>query len=323
MFEKGHAIIIGVGGDLQHTKKEAEVIAGVLCSPMCGYPQNQVHLLTEERATKSEILNAFRIVRNKTGNTTGATIFFYFSGHGKRAISNDSSPNYYLLPWGYNVSNLEETAISGDYLAKCFKLIGNAQKICLIFDCCHAGGFTTFKSTDSLSLKPYPIPFSYAKELSQGSGRVIVASSRADEVSVVGELYSVFTEAILEAFSHQKLAQYDEFVRVLDVFAYVSRVVPLRTGGSQNPILHATDLQDNFALAIRGNLQAVVQSAPEAELGTWKRMLDNHKLSLLLIEQRMSEYVMTSDIPLQYRREKDIKLQTITELEKKLDKAQP
>jgi hypothetical protein len=320
MFDNGYAIIIGVGGDLAITKKDALAIADLLMSPKCGYSKNHVYLLTESEASKSTIFETLDAIRNVTGTDPDTTLFFYFSGHGKQLRQEHQSPSYYLLPWGYNIENLTETAISGEELSKWLKLMAYVRKMCLIFDCCHAGGIADFKAAGDSLISSYPLPFDPKKELGSGTGRVVVASSRADEVSNLGTKYSVFTETFLEVFSSNKSRSEDGFIRVLDLFTYLSRAVPAKTSGSQNPILYAVNLQDNFALA-HSDAETVGQESnliAEEHIALWERMLQNYKESLLLIEQRMSEYVMSIDIPLQYKREKELKLQAIFELESKL-----
>lgn len=331
MFENGHAILIGVGGDLPHTQRDAQVLAEILISPTkCGYPVNQVHLLTGEKATRTAIQDALGKVRRSAGTNPNATLFFYFSGHGKQVKEADSTPVYYLLPWGYNIANLPATSISGEEILKWLNLFSHIRKICLIFDCCHAGGLARFKDTNQLTLQPYPMPPELAKVLTSGKGRVAIASSRADEISAIGTRNSIFTESLLTVLTGNYLFSDDGFIRILDVFTYLSRNVPKRTSGSQNPILNVVDLQDNFAIAYNSDLvinPTLPTFAHNAQLNTvapleqvkiWQRMLENYRNNLLLIEQRMAEYVVSVDIPLQYKREKEIKEKAIIELENKL-----
>lgn len=330
MFEDGYAVVIGVGGDLPQSEEDAEAIAQrITLAGEDAYPSEQVHLLTGKNATRQSVLDTFEKVHNQAGTNPRATLFFYFSGHGKQTIYADSPSDYYLMTWSYNVNDLEQTAISERELSRWFKVLGHFKKMCLVFDCCHAGGFARLKSDDGFQLRSYPLPPSLDKELVRGGGRVAIASSRADEVSIAGDKHSVFTESLLQSLSGDRIVADDGFIRVLDVFAYLVRVVPARTGGSQNPILNVADLQDNFAIASAARTQqrfptavgsktGIVGDASPEQIATWKRMLVNHRTNLLLIEQRMSEYPLSVDIPLQYKREKDLKEKEIAELRNKI-----
>lgn len=331
MFANGHAIIIGVGGDLPRTENDAQAIANLLTNPQkCAYPPEHVHLLVGQNATRTAILETLQKVYLATGTNHQASLFFYFSGHGKQ-VKNGSNYSYFLLPWNYNVLDLSATAISGDEIISWIKLFRNAQKMCMVFDCCHAGGIAQIKSTGNSLLQSFPMPPDIGTVLTSGKGRVAIASSRADEVSIVGKQHSLFTEALLEALTGKYIHDADNYIRVLDVFGYLCRIIPKRTSGSQNPILNVVDLDDNFALAYNDDNKLEEANSLEMstnerrntnvskeQLRTWERILENHRTGLLLIEQRMSEYVTSTDIPLQYIREKALKEQVITDLESKI-----
>ena len=79
-------------------------------------------------------------------------------------------------------------------------------------------------------------------------GRVIIASSRADEKSFAGKPYSAFTLALIEALAGVGAAQQDGLVRVADLALHTREKVPQRTHNRQHPILNFTQA-DNFALA--------------------------------------------------------------------------
>jgi hypothetical protein len=84
--------------------------------------------------------------------------------------------------------------------------------------------------------------------LAEGEGRVIIASSREDELSYAGTPYSAFTVALLESLSGQEVDQKDGTVRVSDLVLHAREVVPRRTGGKQHPTIKFHQA-DNFAVA--------------------------------------------------------------------------
>jgi hypothetical protein len=85
-FEKGHAVIVGVGADLPNTINDAVGLADILKDPSRGaYPPENIHLLTREKATRQSILVTLDNV-SKTTNKQD-TVVVYFSGHGHQVTS--------------------------------------------------------------------------------------------------------------------------------------------------------------------------------------------------------------------------------------------
>ena len=98
-FERGHAIVIGVGThkyepamDVPVTVADAEAVASVLRDAnACGYLAGQVQFVHDDGATKSGILTALDELAAHTGKDD--TVFLFYCGHG--ALGNDG--NYYLF----------------------------------------------------------------------------------------------------------------------------------------------------------------------------------------------------------------------------------
>ena len=244
LFRDGHALIIGVGADLPDTVNDAEGIANILRDAgRCAYPPQQVQVLTETQAARPHILAALDNLTRSTDSES--TVLVYFSGHGYQ-VSSDNASRYYLMPYRYNLHDLERTAISGREFAE--KLRGiPAKKLLVLLDCCHAGGVGDAKAPH-LHFAKKPLPPEILPLLSEGEGRVLVASSREDELSYAGKPYSKFTVALLEALCGAGVAKQDGYVRVADLALHAREQVPGRTGGRQHPILHF-ERADNFVLA--------------------------------------------------------------------------
>jgi hypothetical protein len=319
-FKRGYAVIIGVGADLAVTIDDATAVAGLLRDPSrCAYPAKQVQLLTGERAHRDAALSALDWLAEVAGPE--ATAVVYFSGHGLE------TPDYHLLPHGYDLADLPGTAIPGPVFTQRLRAI-QAGKLVVLLDCCHAGGQAEAKGWPGVKA---PLPPSVVPELARSSGRVVIASSRKDEVSWTGEPYSVFTAALLEGLAGYGAFEPDGYARVLDVALWVGRQVPERSGDRQHPIIKVSHLEDNFALAwyAAGEKQprplqwAARVPSPRpgldaAQVAAWRRILANYRENLLLIQERMSEYVEFSTIPLQLIKEKRRTEEKIAELEQKL-----
>ncbi|MBN1261353.1 MAG: zinc ribbon domain-containing protein, partial [Anaerolineae bacterium] len=117
--------------------------------------------------------------------------------------------------------------------------------------------------------------------LSAGRGRVLIASSREDELSYAGRPYSAFTLALVEALCGTGVAKQDGYVRVADLALYAREMVPQRTEQRQHPILHF-EHADNFVLAYYAGGDTQPKALPfagapriEPHPGAW-RGLDLH-----------------------------------------------
>ncbi|MBZ0098024.1 MAG: hypothetical protein K8F30_03020, partial [Taibaiella sp.] len=87
-----------------------------------------------------------------------------------------------------------------------------------------------------------------------------------------------------------------------------------RTGNKQHPIIKVSNLQDNFAIAWyaggskipkefpwRANAQdsrPIADDTSDKRVAAWRRMLASLRANLFLIDERMSEYVDYTAIPL-------------------------
>jgi hypothetical protein len=242
-FDQGHALVVGAGGDLPGTVDDAQALADILIDPgRCAYPEGQVTIRTAKAATREAILACLDTLAEARADST---VVVYFSGHGYR-VSSAMGTAYYLLPYGYALDNLVETCITGAEFTDKLRAI-RARKLLVLLDCCRAGGIGQPKSP-GLSFAKSPLPPEAESILSAGRGRVIVASSREDELSYAGQPHSAFTVALLESLSGSNVDQKDGYVRVSDLVLHAREVVPGRTGGKQHPTIKFHQA-DNFAVA--------------------------------------------------------------------------
>src|SRR5690348_17161053 len=97
-FSNGYALVIGVG-EYQHMSQynvpigavDAEAVANALRDPArCGYPDGQITLLSNEKATRPAVLAALDGLAGKLD--AESTLFLFFVGHGVYGTDG----NYYL-----------------------------------------------------------------------------------------------------------------------------------------------------------------------------------------------------------------------------------
>ncbi len=251
-FSQGFALVVGVAGYSRVRPLPATVLNDardfyqlLTSSQYCGYPAGQIRLLLDQQANAAGMRAGLEWLTASAGPED--TVLFFFSGHGGR-LANGSQAGHYLLPYDCDLADLNQTAISGDELTARLADI-QARRLLAFFDCCYAGGTGEVKDLEAEVFKD-GIADSYYERLAQGSGRVIMASSRSDEVSLILPRMknSLFTHSLMEALQGSARTRNDGLVRVFDVFEYVSETVPAR--GNQHPIFKAADLENNFPIAL-------------------------------------------------------------------------
>jgi Caspase domain len=271
-FAQGYAFVVGIAHyPYVHplpaiVLKDAGDVAGLLQRPeRAGYLPEHVRLVLDQNATKRAILDGLSwLAQSATGD---ATAIFYFSGHGGRFDSGPAAGNY-LIPFDTQIDTIRDTAVSSDELTQALRAI-QAERMVVLLDACHSGGTGDTKDIGP-SVKDLDPNAPVLKggldqrlydTLTQGAGRVIFASSRSSETSLVlpGATNSLFTQVLLEALNGQADHQDDGLLRILDIVKYVLQNVPARCN-QQNPIFKATDVDKNFPIALYLGGQKTIDS---------------------------------------------------------------
>jgi len=286
LFTNGYGLIVGVGGNIPITVDDAVGLHTILTNPdRAAYTVGQVKLLTETGATRESILQAFDDLAVQIKKNPNATVIIYYSGHGGEVVLPGKPSQYFLVPNDYDPSDFDNTAISGEEFITKIRAI-TAKKLIIILDCCHAGGIPTpkaFRGRGSQITKS-SVPPNLPNILSEGSGQVMIASSRDDEYSYTGTPYSVFTNCFIEALSGKASKTGDGFARILDVIGYILDEVPKRAqGGKQHPnIPQINGLSENFPICFydggRKNAESTISRRPSRTLST--SMRERHEIKL-------------------------------------------
>lgn len=265
-FDQGHSLVVGIAKYVKvrplpaAVLKDATDVAGLLRSPdHCGYPPANVELLLDGEATLEGIRLGLRRLAQSAGPESTAVVFF--SGHGGRKEAGPDAGTY-LLPVDCDPGRLRETALGADEFTTLLKEV-RARRLVVLLDACHSGGAGEVKAVDpDLEIKA-GLDEKVYDGLARGAGRVIMASSRSTEVSLVlgGMPNSLFTHYLLEALGGSAGGTGDGLIRVFDVFHYVSDKVPGRAK-DQHPIFKAHEVENNFPLAL--NLGGKKGPSPES-----------------------------------------------------------
>lgn len=230
-FSRGHALVIGVGADLPVTVQDARAVASIFRDPQrCAYLPNQVRLLTEAQASCDGVVGALRSLAVEV--TPDDTLTVYYSGHGVAA----GNERYFLLTHGADHTALDETALDGRLFTELLLAVP-ARRLLLLLDCCRAGGiFDRTVGKAAPEMRP-DIPVNMMAMLARGSGTVVVASSTADEVSLIKGGYSVFTYVLIEALCGAGAAKRDGYVYASDLALHTRERVPALTNNLQHPTM--------------------------------------------------------------------------------------
>ena len=253
-FAHGRALIIGVAS-YEEVASLPEAVLNDACdiadtlksSSYCGYPANNVTVLIDKEATLEGIRKALADLESAA--TADDTVVIFFSGHGT-SLDTGASTTSALVPYDCKLTNLAETTLGEAELSLAISAI-KAPRVIVVIDACHAGGVASLKSGlgggfagsfDEKSLQ----------RLASGTGRVVFASSRATETSLVlsGKRNSVFTTAMLSGLRGAAPASGGDTVKVFDLFNYVSETVRQAVPGRQHPIFKASQLEENFPVAL-------------------------------------------------------------------------
>ncbi len=256
-YPQGHALLIGIA-NYQHVSSlpvailnDAQDIAATLSSPnYCGYAPANVVTLLDAEATRAAVLTGLGelAVRARTDDT--ACIFF--SGHGA-VVGHPGAEDSVLVTVDTDLSNITDTSIGSDEFAAALAKV-KAKRLLVFIDACHAGGAAISKNlTDG---RGHDFKSGYAMntfaKLAVGSGRALMASCRADEVSAVftSARNSVFTTVLLAGLRGAADKSGSGFVKVFDLFNYISEEVPKLIPDDQHPNFKADNLEANFAVAL-------------------------------------------------------------------------
>lgn len=255
-FSQAHALLIAIS-EYEYpltlssvVTKDAYDIADVLKSPeLGGYEETNVTLLLNSEATLLNIRSEMTKIATKAQTTD--TVFIYFSGHGGNQ-GDDSNPNCFLVPVDGNSPDgglLFETELSA-LMAEI-----KSDRLLFVIDACHSAGAVSFKSLEQS--QPYQPGFSdkSLEKLAKGRGKVLLASSRALETSIIlkGDQNSLFTKHFLSALKGAAGSSNDDVIKVFDIFNYLAEKVPVEATSNnheQHPFFKGS-MENNFPVALR------------------------------------------------------------------------
>lgn len=302
-MRNAHGLVIGIA-NYQHINtlptivlKDAEDIRNVLVdSEYCAYPHENVELLLDKEATQASVRKALARLAQRCDEQS--IVFLYISSHGD-SIQSGRFAGEYILTVDTREDMCDDpdesvalSAISGNEFSAMLRSIP-ARKLVAILDCCHAGGIGEPKRRASRKIRA--IGESYYELLARGRGRVILASSRSDEVSYVlpDASNSLFTQHLLDGLKGGVPGP-GPVIRILDLFSHLQPRVS-KDRARQHPILKA-EVEENFPVALYLGGKSMSAGRPVMNHPANREALlegpawTMHRMQLLLgIDDRLSE----------------------------------
>jgi uncharacterized caspase-like protein len=220
--------------------KDAKDFAEALLKQKGGLYRDVVaKVLTDEKATKDEIIDGFDWISKETTSKDVALVFL--AGHGV----NDSGGVYYYLPVNANLDRLRRTAVPFTEMKNTVASL--TGKTILFIDTCHAGNVMGARAVA-------PDITGVVNELASAeNGAVVFASSTGKQYSFEDSNWGngAFTKAVVEGINGK--ADYTGKGRItinmLDL--YVSERVKELTRGKQTPATAKPQTIPDFPLVLK------------------------------------------------------------------------
>ena len=171
-------------------------------------PASKLRLLTDEQATRANILRTAEALFSQTKPED--MVVFFFSGHGNPGVFHAHDQALYLKE-----------------LQAIFKKTKAMRKI-ILADSCFSGSFRTSGSGQTASDRP-----------DLGKNVMFFLSSRSDQMSIEASPLrnGLFTYCLTEGLKGGADANRDKKITAIELFNYVNPRVKNSTGGAQVPVM--------------------------------------------------------------------------------------
>ena len=201
------------------------------------YEDIKVKLLTDEKATKDEILDGLEWLQREATHKDVAMLFM--AGHG----INDQAGIYYFLPHNADLEKLKRTGVPFSDIKNTVSSL--ASKVVMFVDTCHSGGVMGRRASTDLT--------GVINELiSAENGVVVFSSSTGRQYSLEDPKWQngAFTKALVEGLEGKAdlLKKGKVTINMLD--AFISERVKELTGGKQSPVTAKPQTIPDFPVVV-------------------------------------------------------------------------
>jgi len=233
IYNNQWALIVGIDKyhdfpQLNYAVADAKSMKTLL-NTQYGFPEENIIMLLDEKATKNNITDAFYTLVEKTGPEDAIVVFY--AGHGEtQKIPGGKEDLGYLIPIDGKVGSLPRTALS----MKNINIHSNeipAKSMLFLVDACYGGLAATsdYRSNRNLDI---------IKGLTKDRCRQIITAGKKDEQVVENEKWqhSAFTRVLLNGLMELKAdTDEDGIVMANQLYSYIQNNVLKLTDGGQTP----------------------------------------------------------------------------------------
>ena len=254
---KLYAVIVGVSHysdativPLRYAHRDAESYKAFLQTPMGGsIPEEDIAMLTNEKATRAAILHSVREMCQKA--TPDDVIVFFYSGHG--VPDSRVSSDLYFVTYDTQQDNYLGTAL---YKEDIIREINHSQAKLRLFlvDACHSGGSGIYLGKKGDDAELVNKLFKDIADIKAPAWAAITASSSAEssyEDKKWGDGHGVFTYELIKGLEGEAdmttkknpkaNGNGDGIVTARELYDYLNKVIPGETTNNQHP-----DIQGNY-----------------------------------------------------------------------------
>jgi len=179
IYDNSYALIIGIDKyknvkKLNYAVDDAESIKAILEESFY-FPSDNISILTNEEATKQNILKSFSYITKKA--KVNDRVLIFFAGHGVTMDLPGGGELGYLLPVDGDNEDLYFSSIGMDELRK-IALMSNAKHVLYLVDACYGG----IAAVGSRGLDSKSTPNYIEKITKNKSRQIITAGGRGEKV---------------------------------------------------------------------------------------------------------------------------------------------
>jgi tetratricopeptide (TPR) repeat protein len=229
--ETKYALVIGIAGyphfntnlKLKYAGADAEKFATFIQTPEGGgFPAANVHLVTNEKATRDRIYDEFTWLESHVG--ADDVVYVYFAGHGDKY--KDKS---YFMPYDAAPSRPDDRGIAMDDFYKKVTTELQARQVVVFVDACHAAGADSGAkgAADGENGK------NAWDSLNRKAGQVTMGffSSASNEDSYEDDEFKqgLFTHYLLDGLRGAAKSTPDGFINSQNLYDFVEEAVAVRS----------------------------------------------------------------------------------------------
>ncbi|MCP4625974.1 MAG: caspase family protein [bacterium] len=226
-YSSSHALVVGINNyhrwpRLEYAAKDAREMSALLKSQ--GF---QVRLLTDEQATRHNILASLDSIGDSVDQNS--RVVFYFAGHGQTEDLPGGRERGYLVPVDAGEYDWQSTMLPMEQLNRRVKQL-SAKHILMAFDSCYSGlglvrSVARYPDQDSIYIR---------KMMRTRSVQVLTAGSRSEQ-AIEAAGHGLFTDQLLAALSGAADINDDGYITATEIYAVLRPGITQKSYSRQTP----------------------------------------------------------------------------------------